>query len=159
MRRGHTEKWGPHLDCQHQLPERSLMPSWDDLPAQLSLWLLKPHEWAQTKSAEKLSNSPKKSRKIINPCCVKSLSLRLIYYAAHFTETHFLSSTSKTIVPASFPVSVVENVSVLQAQWKTCRITHIHLPLHCPAPLEILSSTIMTHQYSFINSYQEGNCK
>ena len=47
---------------------------------------------------------------------MKSLSLRLIYYAAHFTETHFLSSTSKTIVPACFPVSVVENVSVLQAQ-------------------------------------------
>lgn len=99
MRRGHTEKWGPRLDCQHQLPERSRTPSWDDLPAQLSLWLLKPHEWAQTKSAEKLSNSPKKSRKIINPCCVKSLSLRLIYYAAHFTETHFLSSTSKTSSP------------------------------------------------------------
>lgn len=49
----------PRLDCQHQLPEWWLTPSWDDLPAQLSLWPLKPHERAQTKSAEKLSNSPK----------------------------------------------------------------------------------------------------
>ena len=50
-------------------------------------------------------------------------------------------------------------VSVLRAQWKTCGITHIHLPLNCPAPLEIPSSAIMTHQYSFINSDQEGNFK